>query len=68
MLWSKGIGLDCCMMGLAFLRDSVNVSCVIDPFCGVGTVPAMANAVGMSSIGVEISFKRCKQARKLNLS
>jgi len=67
MLWSKAIGIDCCLMGLAFLKDVAMVDCVVDPFCGVGTVPALANAIGMSSIGVEISTKRCKQARRLCL-
>lgn len=67
MLWSKGIGLDSCLLGLAFLRDTVNAKFIIDPFCGVGTVPAMANSIGISSLGIEISSKRCRQARKLDL-
>jgi hypothetical protein len=67
MLWSKGIGLDSCLLGLSFLRDTVNAKFIIDPFCGVGTVPAMANSIGISSLGIEISSKRCRQARKLDL-
>jgi hypothetical protein len=68
MLWPRAIGLDCCYLGLTFLKEVALADCVIDPFCGVGTVCAMANALGMKSIGVELSVKRCKKARALNLT
>lgn len=55
-------------MGVAFLKEVAKTSCVIDPFCGYGTVLAMANAVALDSIGVEISFKRCRKAGKLRLN
>lgn len=67
MLWAKGIGIDCCYVGLCFLRDVAGATCVLDPFCGIGTVVALANEMGMSSIGVEISRKRCRQAVRLKL-
>mmetsp|Transcript_32141 Transcript_32141/g.46335 ORF Transcript_32141/g.46335 Transcript_32141/m.46335 type:complete len:111 (+) Transcript_32141:607-939(+) len=67
MLWNKGIGLDCCYVGVQFLRDVAKASCVLDPFCGKGTVPAMANELGMSAVGVEISAKRCRQVTYLGL-
>ena len=47
MLWPRGIGLDAAYMGLTFLREVAQVRHVLDPFCGVGTVLAMANAMGM---------------------
>ena len=47
MLWPRGIGLDAAYMGLTFLREVAQVRHVLDPFCGVGTVLAMANALGM---------------------
>lgn len=65
MLWVRGIGLDCCYAGAAFLRDIGHAKRVIDPFAGVGTVLAMANALGMDALGVEISGKRCRKARNL---
>ena len=46
MLWSKGIGIDSCFMGAAFLRHVAHATVVVDPFCGIGTVLAMANALG----------------------
>ena len=68
MLWPKGIGLDCCFAGIAFLKRIAKARLVIDPFCGYGTVLAMSNALGISSLGVEISAKRCKKARSLDLT
>lgn len=37
---------------------------VVDPFCGEGAVLAVANALGMEALGVEISKKRAKLARR----
>eukprot|EP01039_Chlorochromonas_danica_P010807 gene10807-12012_t len=68
MLWVRGIGLDCCYAGIAFLRDIAHAKRVIDPFTGVGTVLAMANALGMTALGVEISPKRCRKARQLEIT
>eukprot|EP01038_Epipyxis_sp_PR26KG_P010949 gene10949-14702_t len=67
MLWSKGIGLDCCYVGVSFLKNVAKSSLIIDPFCGHGTVLAMANALGVSALGMEISSKRCRFASTLNL-
>jgi hypothetical protein len=36
---------------------------VVDPFCGRGTVLAVANAMGFDAIGVDLSAKRCRAAR-----
>ena len=41
---------------------------VFDPFCGVGTVLAVANAFGLSALGVEKARKRAEQARQLVVS
>jgi hypothetical protein len=41
---------------------------IFDPFCGQGTVLAMANALGMIALGIEISPKRAKKAERLDLS
>jgi tRNA G10 N-methylase Trm11 len=40
----------------------------LDPFCGVGTVLAVANALGLDALGVERSTKRCEQARQLTVA
>jgi hypothetical protein len=67
MLWPKGIGLDSCFVGVMFLKDIADASGIIDPFAGQGTVLAMANAVNLPAIGVEISPKRCRRANNLEI-
>jgi tRNA G10 N-methylase Trm11 len=39
----------------------------VDPFCGLGTVLAVANAMGLDGVGVEIVQKRARRARGLEL-
>ena len=63
MLWQRGIGVDAAFMGLTFLQEIVQADRVLDPFCGVGTICALANAMGMDSTGVELSHKRCRKAQ-----
>jgi tRNA G10 N-methylase Trm11 len=38
---------------------------VVDPFCGRGTVLAVANAMGFDALGVDLGAKRCRAARAL---
>jgi len=67
MVWKAAIGLNCCVAGVSFLKYVAKTSVVIDPFCGFGTVLAVSNALGLNSLGVEISKKRCRLARGLSL-
>ena len=54
-------------MGLRFLQDVAKAETILDPFCGKGTVMAMANQLGMHAVGVEISRKRCRQASRMRM-
>ena len=65
MPWSRAMGVAACRLACAYLRDEVGSRVVVDPFCGRGTVLAVANAMGMDAIGVELSAKRCRAARAL---
>jgi tRNA G10 N-methylase Trm11 len=40
---------------------------IVDPFCGWGSVLAVANELGLDAIGVELSRKRAQKARNLRL-
>ena len=62
MLWAKGVGIDAAILGINFLKYIGKSSLIIDPFCGVGTILAVANYYGMDSFGVELSPKRSKQS------
>jgi len=40
---------------------------ILDPFCGVGTVLAVANRLGLDAVGVEKNRKRAEDARALTV-
>lgn len=65
MPWSRAMGVAACRVACAYLRDEVQARVVVDPFCGRGTVLAVANGMGLDALGVELSAKRCKAARAL---
>jgi tRNA G10 N-methylase Trm11 len=48
-----------------FLVEHTACRVVVDPFCGYGTILAVANAQGLDAIGVELSGKRVRKARRL---
>ena len=69
MLWAKGIGLHSGLIGVNFIRHVMKSDYIIDPFCGVGTVLALGQSVGIpNAIGVELSSKRCHQATVLTVT
>jgi hypothetical protein len=67
LTWVRAMGMRAAAQAVSFARDQVGARSVFDPFCGVGTVLAVANTLGMDAIGVELSRKRCEQARVLEL-
>lgn len=68
MPWSRAMGVRACEAACSYLRDEVGAKVVVDPFCGRGTVLAVANAMGLDALGVELSAKRCKAARALSIT
>ncbi len=65
--WSKAMGVTACRVACRFLRDETTTRIVADPFCGRGTVLAVANAMGFDALGVDLSAKRCRAARRLEV-
>lgn len=63
--WVRAMGIRAAAHAVRFARDQVGAKLIFDPFCGVGTVLAVANALGLEALGVEKSKKRCEQARVL---
>lgn len=68
MPWSRAMGTRACEAACLFLKDEAGARRVVDPFCGKGTVLAVANALGLDALGVELSGKRCRAARNLQVS
>lgn len=65
MTWSRAMGVEACALTGRFLLRSTQARRVIDPFCGMGTMLAVANALGLDAFGVELSKKRARRARSL---
>jgi hypothetical protein len=65
--WVRAMGVRAAGQAVRFARDQVGAKTIFAPFCGVGTVLAVANALGLDSLGVELSRKRCEQARALEI-
>jgi len=65
MTWARAMGVAACEATCHFLRQKTAARVVVDPFCGVGTMLAVANAYGLDAVGVELSAKRAEQARQL---
>lgn len=66
--WVRAMGIRAAAHAVRFARDQAGAMTIFDPFCGVGTVLAVANILGLDALGVEKSKKRCEQARLLTVA
>jgi len=64
MTWSRAMGAAACEAAVRF-AIACGATTIVDPFCGVGSVLAVANAHGLAAIGVEKSRRRAARARRL---
>ena len=65
MPWSRAMGVTACQVACRYLIENTRTRVVVDPYCGKGTALAVANAMGLDALGVELSAKRCRAARNL---
>jgi len=68
MPWSKAMGVNACLVACRFLQESTTTRQVVDPFCGRGTVLAVANSLGLDAMGIDVSARRCRAARSCRVS
>lgn len=61
----KAMGVNACLEACQFILAETPTRTVVDPFCGWGTVLAVANALGLDAIGVDLSTRMCRRARTL---
>ncbi len=67
MTWSRAMGVAACEVAARFLVRDTACRVVVDPFCGQGTMLAVANAHGLDAIGIERVARRVRKARSLRL-
>jgi hypothetical protein len=63
----KSMGVKACVDACQFVKCETTTRTVVDPFCGWGTVLAVANALGLDAVGVDIAPRMCSRARKLRI-
>lgn len=68
MTWSQAMGVAACRLACRYVLSHTTTRTVVDPFCGMGTVLAVANSLGLDAIGVEIANKRARKAKTLALA
>ena len=64
---SKAMGVKACVDACRFVLQETTTRTIVDPFCGWGTALAVANAMGMDAVGVDLSARMCKRARLLRV-
>ncbi len=66
-VWVRGMGFEACKVALEFVRTETQTHTIINPFCGQGSILAVANSLGFHAVGIEKSPKRAEHARKLQV-
>ena len=64
---TKSMGVNACLEACRFVLAETPSRTIVDPFCGLGTVLAVANALGMEAIGVDLSVRMVRKAQLLRI-
>jgi hypothetical protein len=64
-LYPNGMGIKAARLAVSFAGQGSRM--ILDPFCGRGTIPAVADALGLDAIGVDIDPAQCEAAGRLRL-
>lgn len=65
-LWPNGAGITATVMVVAWLKEN-NVTVLLNPFCGMGTIAALASNAGLGVKGCELNPGRAQHARDLTI-
>jgi hypothetical protein len=65
---TKSMGVKACLEACRFVERETATRTIVDPFCGWGTVLAVANALGLDAVGVDLSARMCRRARGLRIA
>jgi hypothetical protein len=64
MMYKNAMGSEACLEAIEFVVNRTKTDCIVDPFCGMGSVLKIANNIGLNSIGVDIDPEQTKIAEK----
>jgi hypothetical protein len=64
---AKSMGQAACLDACGFVARETTTRTVVDPFCGHGTVLAVANSIGLDAVGVDLSARMVRRARTLTI-
>lgn len=64
---TKSMGVNACVEACRFVLGETPSRTIVDPFCGWGTVLAVANALGLDAVGVDLSVRMVRKARLLRM-
>lgn len=64
--YTHAFGIDAVGLCVDYVKGN-GVKTVVDPFAGSGTTLAVANAKGLSAVGVELLKQYCEMAKKLTV-
>ena len=66
VVYPNGTSIQAAETALRFISNTTTQ--VVDPFCGRGTITALADAHGFKTIGIDIDPNQCSAARKLRFN
>ena len=67
-IYAQGMGVEVMKEVLTWLRKAQPcLELVVDPFCGRGTILALANQLGLEALGVDLDANCARAARRLDL-
>ncbi len=67
MAWPRATGIEAARLACRYVLRMTGLRRIVDPFCGQGTILAVANELGLDAVGVDLSAKRCRKAARLQL-
>jgi hypothetical protein len=65
--WTRGMGVRACELACKMVMEYTPTRLIVDPFCGHGTVLAVANRMGLNAVGVEHKLKYRNIAQNLSI-
>lgn len=68
VLYPNGTGLIACRVAVAWAGAAMDGGPLADPFCGRGTIPAVADAMGLDAVGVDLDPDQARRAEALRLA